>query len=248
MWKPIASLVILFGVCAGSVAAAAITVVAPNVMKDAVTRIAKRFEGASGHRVALSWGGSEAISKRITEGEAADLVLTTAPALDRLARDGKVVDASRMDIGRTAVAAAARADGPKPDIGSVEGLKKALIDARKIAISSGASGRYLEGLFEKLGVADQVRGKLVQPPSGAQIGELLARGEADLGFQQVTELMHAKGIQYLGPLPAEVQNYTVWAGALHTAASQAEAAKAFLQALRTLEAQADLRQEGMEPY
>lgn len=246
MWKPLASFAVLVGVCAGSTAAE-IKVVAPNVMKDAVTRIAQRFEGASGHRVALTWGGSEAIGKRITEGEAADLVLTTAPALERLAKDGKVVDASRVDIGRTAVAAAVRADAPKPDIGSVEGLKKALVDARKVAISSGASGRYLESLFEKLGVADQVRAKLVQPPSGAQIHELLARGEADLGFQQVTELMHAKGIQYLGPLPAEVQNYTVWSGALHTAASQAEPAKAFLQALRSPEAQADLRQEGMEP-
>jgi molybdate transport system substrate-binding protein len=246
MWKPLASLVVLVGICAGS-PAAEIKVVAPNVMKESVTRIAQRFEGAANHKVTLSWGGSEAISKRMAEGEVADVVLTTAPALERLARDGKVVANSRMDIGRTAIAAAARADGPKPDISSVEGLKKALMDARKVAISSGASGRYLEGLFEKLGVADQVRGKLVQPPSGAQIGDLLARGEADLGFQQVTELLHAKGIQYLGPLPAEVQNYTVWSGALHTAASQADAAKGFLEALRTPEAQADLRKEGMEP-
>ncbi|KQT11222.1 substrate-binding domain-containing protein [Ramlibacter sp. Leaf400] len=246
MWKPFASFLILAGTWTGT-PAAEIKVVAPNVMKDAVIRIAQRFEGASGHKVALTWGGSEAISKRMTEGEVADLVLTTAPALERLARDGKVVDASRVDLGRTAVAAAVRADAPKPDIGSVEGLKKALVDARKVAISSGASGRYLESLFEKLGVAEQVRAKLVQPPSGAQIGEMLARGEADLGFQQVTELIHAKGIQYLGPLPAEVQNYTVWAGGLHAAASQAEAAKAFLAALRTPEAQADLRQDGMEP-
>jgi molybdate transport system substrate-binding protein len=247
MWKPLASSIILAGACAAS-PAAEIKVIAPNVMKDAVTRIAQRFEGASGHKVALTWGGSEAISKRMTEGEPADLVLTTAPALERLARDGKVVDASRVDIGRTAVAAASRTDAPKPDISSVEGLKKALVDARKVAISSGASGRYLESLFEKLGVADQVRAKLVQPPSGAQIHELIARGEADLGFQQVTELMHAKGVQYLGPLPAEVQNYTVWSGALHAAAAQADTAKAFLEALRTPEAKADLRQEGMEPH
>lgn len=246
MWKPFASFLILAGAWTGT-PAAEIKVVAPNVMKDAVIRIAQRFEGASGHKVALTWGGSEAISKRMTEGESADLVLTTAPALERLARDGKVVDASRVDLGRTAVAAAVRADAPKPDIGSVEGLKKALVDARKVAISSGASGRYLESLFEKLGVAEQVRAKLVQPPSGAQIGEMLARGEADLGFQQVTELIHAKGIQYLGPLPAEVQNYTVWAGGLHAAATQAEAARAFLAALRTPEAQTDLRQDGMEP-
>ena len=246
MRKPLAS-VILAGVCATS-AAAEVKVVAPNVMKDSLTRIAQRFEGASGHKVALTWGGSEAISKRMAEGEVADLVLTTAPALDRLARDGKVVDASRVDIGRTAVAAAARVDAPRHDISSVDGLRKALLEAGKVAISSGASGRYLESLFEKLGVADQVRGKLVQPPSGAQIHELLARGEADLGFHQATELMHAQGIQYLGPLPAEVQNYTVWAGALHTAASQADTAKAFLESLRTPEAKADLRQEGMETH
>lgn len=246
MWKSLAPLVILACTCVG-VPAAEIKVVAPNVMKDALTRIAQRFEGASGHRVTLSWGGSEAIARRIGEGEAADLVLTTASGLGQLAQAGKVVDSSRVNVGRTAVAAAVQAGLPKPDISTVDGLRNALLNARKVAISSGASGRYLEALFERLGVADQVRAKLVQPPSGAQIGEFLARGDADLGFQQVTELLHAKGIQYLGPLPAEVQNYTVWAGGLHSAAAQPETARAFLAALGTPQAQADLRQEGMEP-
>jgi molybdate transport system substrate-binding protein len=129
----------------------------------------------------------------------------------------------------------------------VDGLRKALLSADSIAISSGASGRYLEQLFQKLGVADQIKHKIRQPPSGAQIGDLLARGDADLGFQQVTELLHAKGVDYLGPLPAEVQNYTVWAAGLHANAPQPEAARAFMRALAAPGAAAAIRRTGMEP-
>jgi molybdate transport system substrate-binding protein len=129
----------------------------------------------------------------------------------------------------------------------VEGLRQALLKAESIAISSGASGRYLEQLFQKLGVAEQIKHKIKQPPSGAQIGDLLARGEAELGFQQVTELVHAKGFQYLGPLPAEVQNYTIWSAAVHTASTVPEAAGALVRALGAPQSASVIRASGMEP-
>jgi molybdate transport system substrate-binding protein len=221
-------------------------VVAPNAVKEAVVEIAARFEHDTGRRVRFTWGGSEAIAKRVADGEVFDLVVHSAAGLDRMTAAGRVVGGSRTDFARSAVAVAARPGLPRPDVSSVAALKAALIDAQSIAISSGASGRYLEQMFQTLGVAEQIQHKIKQPPSGAQIGDILARGEADLGFQQVPELVNGKGFQYLGPLPAEVQNYTVWAAGVHSGAPQAEAARAFSRALAAPESASTLRKHGME--
>jgi molybdate transport system substrate-binding protein len=239
--------VLAAGVFGGSAAAAEIRVIAPNAVKEAIVEIAVRFERDTSHRVSFVWGGSEAISRRVGDGEAFDVVVNTAPGIDRLAQDGRLVAATRNDFARSAVAAAVRAGLPRPDISSVDALRRALLAADSIAISSGASGRYLEQLFQRLGVAEQVKPKLRQPPSGAQIGDMLARGEAALGFQQVTELVHAKGIEYLGPLPAELQGYTVWSSALHTSASEPEAARAFIRSLSAPAAAGPMRATGLEP-
>ncbi|MDP4302659.1 substrate-binding domain-containing protein [Leptothrix discophora] len=222
-------------------------VIAPNAVKEAVVEIASRFEKDTGLRVSFTWGGSEAIAKRVADGEVFDVVVNTSSGVDRMAADGKLVSGSRTDFSRSAVAAAARSGLPRPDVSSVNALRATLLDAQSIAISSGASGRYLEQLFQKLGVAEQIKSKIRQPPSGAQIGDMLARGEADLGFQQVTELMHAQGFQYLGPLPAELQNYTVWASGIHSSAPQADAARAFTRALSAPASGASIRKSGMEP-
>jgi molybdate transport system substrate-binding protein len=227
--------------------ASELKVVAPNAVKESMAEIADRFERETGRRIHFTWAGSEAIAKRVTEGEVFDVVVNTSRGVDRLAADGKLVAASRIDFSRSAVAVAVRAGLPRPDVSSVPALKAALLDAKSIAISSGASGRYLEQLFQKMGVADQIRDRIKQPPSGAQIGEMLIRGDADLGFQQVTELLHAKGIQYLGTLPDEVQNYTVWAAGLHVAASDPEAARAFTRALVAPASTPAIRRSGMEP-
>lgn len=227
--------------------AAELKVVAPNAVKEAVAEIATRFENETNHKPVLSWAGSEAISKRVSGGEIFDVVVNTSAGIDRLAKDGRLVAASKRDLARSAVAVAVKAGAPRPDVSTVEGLRQALLKAESIAISSGASGRYLEQLFQKLGVADQIKHKIKQPQSGAQIGDLLARGEAELGFQQVTELIHAKGFQYLGPLPAEVQNYTIWSVAVHTGSKEAEVAAAFIKAISAPQSAAAIRSSGMEP-
>jgi molybdate transport system substrate-binding protein len=227
--------------------AAELKVVAPNAVKEAVAEIAARFEKETKHKLVLSWAGSEAISKRVSDGEIFDVVVNTSTGIDRLAKDARLVAASKRDLARSAVAVAVKAGAARPDVSTVEGLRQALLKAESIAISSGASGRYLEQLFQKLGVAEQIKHKIKQPPSGAQIGDLLARGEAELGFQQVTELIHAKGFQYLGPLPAEVQNYTIWSVAVHTGSKEAEAAATFIKAISAPQSAAAIRSSGMEP-
>ena len=227
--------------------AAEISVTAPKAVKESITEIAARFEGETGHRVVFSWGGSESIARRVSGGEAFDIVVNTAQNIQRFSGEGRVAKATRTDFARSPVGVAVRSGLPKPDVSTVDALRAALLGANSIAISSGASGRYLEQLFQRMGIADQLRSRIRQPPSGAQIGELIARGEADLGFQQASELIHAPGVDYLGPLPAEIQNHTVWSAALHSSATQPEAARAFLRALVAPAAAAPLRRMGMEP-
>ena len=142
---------------------------------------------------------------------------------------------------------AVRSGLPKPNISTAEAVKAAVLQARSVAYSSGPSGHYIVDLFTRMGIAEQVKGKVRQPPSGSQIAELLARGEADLGFQQISELLHAAGVDYLGPLPAEIQNVTIYAAGLHAAAPSAEAARALVRHLTSPDSAASIRKVGMEP-
>jgi molybdate transport system substrate-binding protein len=222
-------------------------VVAPMAVKEAVTEIAARFEKEVGQSVLLTWAGSEAIAKRVIDGEVFDVVVHTAQGVDRMSAEGRLLAASRTDFARSGVAVAVRAGLPPPDVSSVTALKAALLEANAIAISSGASGRYLEQMFQRMGVTEQIKHKIRQPPSGTQIADMLVRGEADLGFQQVTELLHAKGIQYLGLLPSEVQNETIWAAGVHAGTPQADAARAFSRALAAPASAAAIRKSGMAP-
>jgi molybdate transport system substrate-binding protein len=216
-------------------------------VKEAVTEVAAQFERDTGQRIQITWSGSEAIAKRVAEGAVFDVVVNTAAGVGRMVADGHLVGDSKVDFCRSGVAVAARADRPLPDVSSAAALKAALLGARSIAISSGASGRYLEQLFETLGVTAQIKDKVIQPPSGAQIGELVARGDADLGFQQAPELIHAKGIAYLGLLPSELQSFTTWTAAPHVRAPLADPARAFSRALAAPGSAALIRKSGLDP-
>jgi len=227
--------------------AADLRILAPNAAKEPVLEAAASFERLSGHKVIASWSGTEAITKRIGDGEVVDVVINAAQNIDRLTTDGKLSPGSRTDFARSLIGVAVALSAPSMDVSSITGLKSALLSAKSIVISSGTSGRYLSDLFIRLGVGEQVKPKVKQPPSGAQIGDFVAAGEAELGFQQVSELIHVKGIRYLGALPAEIQSYTVYSGALHAQAPQPEAARAFLIALRQAETVAAVKKSGMDP-
>ena len=244
---------VLRGLCAGSVmaciqaTAADVRVLAPNAARESISEAVANFEKSSGHKVIASWTGTEAITKRITEGEVVDIVINAAENIDRLTTDGKLSPDSRTDFAKSSIGVAVALSVPRPDVSTIEGLKSTLLAAKSIVISSGTSGRYLHELFDSLGVGEQIKVKIRQPPSGAQIGEFLATGQAELGFQQVSELVHVSGIQFLGPLPAELQRYTIYSGAAHSRAPQPEAARAFLKVLRQPETAAVVKKSGMEP-
>jgi molybdate transport system substrate-binding protein len=227
--------------------AAEVKLIASAAVKEAVVALVPAFEKASGHKVTAIWAGTEAITKRISGGEVVDIVLVAAPNIDKLIAEGKLVAGSRADVAKSGVGVAVRAGLPRPDISSGEAVKNAVLAAKSVAYSSGPSGFYLAELFKKMGIAEQIKDKVKQTPSGVQVGEVVARGEADLGFQQVSELLHLKGIQYLGPLPADIQHITVFSAGLHSAAPEPDAAKALVRFLTAPEAGPIIRKTGMEP-
>jgi molybdate transport system substrate-binding protein len=226
---------------------AEIKVIASNAIKEPYLELVPRFEKASGHKVVTTWSGTEAIYKKVSGGEVTDIVISASTGIDKLIAEGKLVADSRTSFAKVVIGAAVRSGLPKPDISSGEAVKNAVLSAKSVAYSSGTSGFHMADLFKKMGIADQIKDKVKQPPSGAQIGDLLARGEADLGFQQVSELIHVKGIDYLGPLPPDIQLTTVYSAGLHAMAPAPDAAKALVKFLTGPEAAAIIKNGGLEP-
>jgi molybdate transport system substrate-binding protein len=225
--------------------AAEIKVIASNAVREPYRELVPVFEKATGHKVMIDWGGTVDIVKRISAGEVADLVIIPAARIDDFVKQGRLKD--RIDLARSGVGVAVRAGAPRPDISSPDGLKRALLAAKSIVLSSGPSSLYLPTLFEKMGIAGELKPKIIQIGPGLPVGETVARGEGEIGFTQMSELMSVKGVDYLGPLPAEVQFTTVFAAGVHAAAPAPDAARALLKFLTTPEAAAALRAHGMEP-
>ncbi len=185
--------------------AAEIAVLASGATKEAYVELVPDFEKSSGHRVVTTWTGSANIKKQIAAGEIYDLSIVGGAEIDGFIREGKVVSGSRVDLMKSGVGVGVRAGAPKPDISSSEALRKTVLSAKSIGYSTGPSGDYVVSLFERMGIADQVKPKLKQVPSGARISTFITSGKADIGFQQISELIHAPGVDYLGPLPPGVQ-------------------------------------------
>lgn len=234
-------------ISAASAHAAEIKVIASAAMREAVSELMPAFERLSGHKVTTIWAGTEAITQRVAGGETVDVVLIAAPNIDKLIAAGKLAAGSRVDVAKSGIGVAVRAGLPKPDVSSGEAVKNAVLAAKSIAYSSGPSGFYLSELFKRMGIAEQIKDKVKQTPSGVQVGEVVARGEADLGFQQVSELLHLKGIDYLGPLPPEIQHITVFSAGLHEGAKASDAARTLIKFLAGPEAAPVIRKTGMDP-
>jgi len=232
---------------AGMAQEADIAVLASPAMKQAYVELVPRFERSSGGKVTTTWAGTADIMKRMQAGEAFDVVIAAAGSIDELTDTGRLMAGSRKDLVRSGVGVTVRAGAPKPDISTAEAVKRAVLAAKSVGISTGPSGVYMSGLFERMGIAADVKPKLKVPPSGAQIAELVARGEIELGFQQVSEIVHVKGADFVGPLPAEIQRITVFAGAVHTASREPDAARELLEFLASPEHAPLLQKHGLEP-
>jgi molybdate transport system substrate-binding protein len=214
------------------------------------------FERASGHHLITTRGPSmgdspEAIPARLARGEAADVAILDGGAADELGKRGLVRADTKIELARSLIGMVVRAGEAKPDIGSVEALRTTLLAAKSIAYSDSGSGTYLSTtLFPKLGIADQIAAKSRKvrgPPSGEPVAGVVARGEAEIGFQQVSELIHVPGITFVGPIPAEVQPVFFFAGALTNKVQQPEAANALLRFLASPEAAPVISKAGLMP-
>jgi molybdate transport system substrate-binding protein len=224
-----------------------IKMIASGGLKAACLELIPAFERATQHRVAAVWAGSVDIMKRMQAGETFDLVVMPGTAIDELIKLGKVVAGSRVDLARSGIGVAVRAGAPRPDVGSASALKQALLAASSIAYSTSASGVFLAGLFQRMGIADALKPKIRQSPPGVPVGELIARGEVEIGFQQVSELLPIAGIDYLGPLSADVQHFTTFSGGLHIGAKEPQAAKELIEFIKAPTAAPVIRKSGMQP-
>jgi molybdate transport system substrate-binding protein len=214
--------------------------------REAYLELVPQFERSNGHTVATTWAGTTDIMKRMVAGEIYDLVISSNKSLDELTKQGKIAAGSQVTLAQCGIGIAVRAGAPKPDVSSPDAFKKAMLAARTVGYSTGPSGVYLAGLFEKMGIGEAVKAKTRQVPSGQTVGPIIANGEAEIGFQQVSELAHADGVDYIGPLPSEIQSITVFAAGIHTAAPHPDAAKALVQVLKTPSAVGVMKKHGLE--
>ena len=226
-------------------------VLCSGAFKAAYLALAPQFERAAGQTLSVAWGSSVAgaltsIPARLARGEPADVVIMAAEGLDRLAYEGLIAAGSRVDLARSGIGVAVRAGAPRPDITSADALVRAIRQAASIGHSTSASGIYMKSLLDRLSLTGELGGRIRQV-EGEPVGAVVARGEIEIGFQQVSELLPVAGIDVVGPLPADIQHTTVFAAGIATAARSAEAGRSLVAFLRSPDAAPIIRKSGMEP-
>jgi molybdate transport system substrate-binding protein len=227
--------------------AADLKVISTQATEEAYKELVTQFEKATGHKVTTFFSGTLNVQKKLAAGEPYDLILMAGPAIDEQIKLGKALAGSRVDLAASGTGLAVRKGAAKPDISSVDALKNTLLKVKSIGYSTGPSGLYMLTVFDKLGIADQVKGKLRQTPSGVFVGTLIANGDAEVGFQQISELVHFAGIDYVGPLPGDLQRMTMFSTGIHSGAKQADAARALQKFLTAPAAAPVIRKHGLEP-
>jgi molybdate transport system substrate-binding protein len=237
---------------AGSAGAAEVRVMISGGLTAAYQALVPEFERTTGHKVLTAYGPSmgttvNAIPVRLERGEPADVLIMVGYALGDLAKQGKVVAGSSVDLVTSAIGVAVKAGAPKPDISSADALKRALLAAKSVAYSDSASGVYVSTeMFAKLGIVDAMKDKARKIPA-TPVGETVARGEAEIGFQQIAELRPVSGIDIVGPLPGDLQKITVFSAGIATGAKEPDAGRALIKFLASPAAKEAIVKSGMEP-
>jgi molybdate transport system substrate-binding protein len=230
---------------AGQAQAAEIKVLASTAMKTVLEELGPQFEQATGNKVDFAFAPAAVLKAKIDQGAAFDVAILTAPLTDGLAGEGKI-DTMRTTIAHAGIGVAIHKGAPKPDISTTAAFKQALLNAKSIGFTAaGASGVYLKTLFEKLGIADELKPKL-KPLEGAA-GEATANGDIEIGLTQISEILPYANAELLGPLPSDIQSYTSFSAAVSAASKEADVAKAFIKSLAAPAALAAIKAKGMEP-
>jgi molybdate transport system substrate-binding protein len=258
MPRHIACLIVflLTAVSAGSATAADIKVMISAGFFSAYTQLGPAFEKSTGHKLVTTRGPSvgdspEAIPTRLARGEEADVVIMDGVGADLLDQRGLTRPGSRMPLAESFIGMVVRAGQPKPDISTMDALRKTLLAAKSIAYSDSSSGTYLSTIgFKKLGIAEEIAGKTRKvrgPPSGEVVAAVVARGEAEVGFQQVPELIHVPGVDFVGTVPSDIQPPTFFVGALPKNSQHPDAAIDLLRFLSSADAAAIITKAGLKP-
>jgi molybdate transport system substrate-binding protein len=234
----------------GSAAAAEIKVLSSNSMTSVLNEVAPLFERSTGHKVTLGFGTSAQVAKRVQEGEPADVVVITPQAIDRLVQQGKVAAGSGVQVVRSLMGIGVRAGAPRPDIGTAEALKRALLAAKSVTFSDPAtgaeSGLHAMRIFERLDIAAEMKPKS-KFGDGTSSGQLVVSGEAELAIWQVSAMKPVAGLEIIGLLPTELQHTTFISAGVGASTKASDAASAFIKFLGTPEAAAVIKAKGLEP-
>jgi molybdate transport system substrate-binding protein len=236
---------------AGTATADEIRIMTSGGFTAALLDLTPAFERATGNTVVITYGASlggapDSIPSRLQRGEPADIVILASEPLDNLIEQGRVVAGSRVDLARSPIGMAVRAGSPRPDISSVDAFKRALLQAKSVAYSDSASGVYVgTELFQRLGIADEMKAKSRMIP-GEPVGAVVARGEAEIGFQQISELLPVPGIDLIGPLPPEIQKITVFSAGVAVGAKEPDAGRALIKFLASPAAAPTMAKSGLE--
>jgi molybdate transport system substrate-binding protein len=236
----------------GAASAAEVRVMISGGLTAAYKALVPEFERATGHKVLTAYGPSmgtttNAIPVRLERGEAADVLIMVGYALDDLTKQGKVISDSRVDLVKSPIGIAVKSGSPKPDISNADAVKRMLLAAKTIAYSDSASGVYVSTeMFDKLGIRDAMKDKARKIPA-TPVGEIVAHGEAEIGFQQISELRPVEGIDIVGPLPDELQKITVFSAGIATVSKEPDAGKALIKFLASPAARPEIVKSGMDP-
>ncbi len=226
-----------------------VKILTAGAMKAVVLELVPQFEKETGHKAVVDNDTAGGLARRIQGGETFDLAVITPGVLNDLAGKGKVVGDTRANVARVGVGVVVKEGAPAPDVSNVDAFKKALLAAKTVAYidpaSGGSSGIYLTGLFDKLGIAADIKPK-AKLKQGGYVADLIASGEAEIGLHQISEILPVKGVKLVGPLPAEIQNYTTYAAAVSADAKQPDAARAMIKLLTGPPADSVLKARGME--
>ena len=215
--------------------------------RQVLAELVAAYQQHSGQRVAIESVGGVDAARRVAAGEAFDVVILASDAIDKLIASGHVLAGSKVDLVRSGVAVAVRVGAPKPDISSEAAVREAILKARNISYSTGPSGVALAKLFERWGIADTIKDRIVTPSPGIPVGSLVAKGEVALGFQQLSEMLNLEGLTVLGPLPPAIQITTTFSAGVCATSTQAEAVRAMLAYMHSPAATAAKQRQGMDP-
>jgi molybdate transport system substrate-binding protein len=237
---------------AGTAHAAEVRVMISGGLSAAYNALVPEFERTTGNKVITAYGPSmgtttNAIPMRLARGEPADVLILVGYALGDLIKQGKVVPDSRVDLVNSKIGVAVKAGAPRPDVSSADALKRSLLAAKSVAYSDSASGVYISSeMFAKLGIADAMKDKAKKIPA-TPVAEIVARGEAEIGFQQISELKPVAGVDVVGPLPDALQKVTVFSAGIATVSKEPEAGKALIKFLASPAARDTIVKSGLEP-